>query len=99
MTSLDPIPPEYRHLDDRARLKPSVREATGTLEVRGAATNNLRDVDMAGDGSAYHRMAPGLKLGDVTRLNSFPSSLTGVATRTKGPIVTTVARSRRISTT
>ncbi|SES16114.1 Excinuclease UvrABC ATPase subunit [Pedococcus cremeus] len=35
-----------RHLDDRARLKPSVREATGTLEVRGAATNNLRDVDV-----------------------------------------------------
>ncbi|TQJ51223.1 excinuclease ABC subunit UvrA [Phycicoccus sp. SLBN-51] len=35
-----------RHLDDRTRLKPSVREATGTLEVRGAATNNLRDVDV-----------------------------------------------------
>jgi excinuclease UvrABC ATPase subunit len=35
-----------RHLDDRARLKPSVREAKGALEVRGAATNNLRDVDV-----------------------------------------------------
>ncbi len=35
-----------RHLDDRARLKPEVRQATGALEVRGAATNNLRDVDV-----------------------------------------------------
>ena len=34
------------HLDDRARLKESVREATGALEVRGAATHNLRDVDV-----------------------------------------------------
>ncbi len=35
-----------RHLDDRARLKDSVRSATGTLPVRGAATHNLRDVDV-----------------------------------------------------
>jgi excinuclease UvrABC ATPase subunit len=35
-----------RHLDDRARLKPSVRTPTGTLEVRGAGTHNLRDVDV-----------------------------------------------------
>ncbi len=35
-----------RHLDDRAQLKPSVRTATGALEVRGASTNNLRDVDV-----------------------------------------------------
>jgi excinuclease UvrABC ATPase subunit len=35
-----------RHLDDRARLKPEVRTATGVLEVRGAATHNLRDVDV-----------------------------------------------------
>jgi excinuclease UvrABC ATPase subunit len=35
-----------RHLDDRASLKPSVREPTGMLEVRGAATNNLQDVDL-----------------------------------------------------
>ncbi|WP_033034925.1 ATP-binding cassette domain-containing protein [Streptomyces rimosus] len=35
-----------RHLDDRAALKESVREATGTLEVRGATANNLRDVDV-----------------------------------------------------
>jgi len=33
-----------RHLDDRARLKESVRSATGALEVRGATTHNLRDV-------------------------------------------------------
>jgi excinuclease UvrABC ATPase subunit len=35
-----------RHLDDRARLKPSVRTPSGVLEVRGASTNNLRDVDV-----------------------------------------------------
>ena len=35
-----------RHLDDRASLKPSVRTPSGALEVRGAATNNLRDVDV-----------------------------------------------------
>jgi excinuclease UvrABC ATPase subunit len=35
-----------RHLDDRARLKDSVRPPTGALEVRGASTHNLRDVDL-----------------------------------------------------
>jgi excinuclease UvrABC ATPase subunit len=35
-----------RHLDDRAALKPSVRGASGVLEVRGADTHNLRDVDV-----------------------------------------------------
>ncbi|MUL67805.1 daunorubicin resistance protein DrrC [Mycobacterium sp. CBMA 234] len=35
-----------RHLDDRAALKKTVREAGGALEVRGANTNNLQDVDV-----------------------------------------------------
>ena len=35
-----------RHLDDRATLKETVRTPTGTLEIRGATTNNLRDVDV-----------------------------------------------------
>ena len=35
-----------RHLDDRARLKPSVRTPSGALEVRGANTHNLRGVDV-----------------------------------------------------
>jgi excinuclease UvrABC ATPase subunit len=35
-----------RHLDDRAVLREAVRTPTGTLEVRGAATHNLRDVDV-----------------------------------------------------
>jgi len=35
-----------RHLDDRAALKPSVRTPSGTLEVRGARTHNLQDVDV-----------------------------------------------------
>ncbi|MFS0887163.1 ATP-binding cassette domain-containing protein [Aeromicrobium sp. 179-A 4D2 NHS] len=35
-----------RHLDDRARLKESVRRPTGRLEVRGADAHNLKDVDV-----------------------------------------------------
>src|SRR5919197_260493 len=35
-----------RHLDDRASLKSSVRKPSGVLEVRGASTHNLRDVDV-----------------------------------------------------
>jgi len=35
-----------RHLDDRARLKESVRSPTGTLEVRGASMHNLQGVDV-----------------------------------------------------
>ncbi|GAA3359994.1 excinuclease ABC subunit UvrA [Saccharopolyspora gregorii] len=35
-----------RHLDDRAALKTSVREPSGTIEVRGARAHNLRDVDV-----------------------------------------------------
>ena len=35
-----------RHLDDRASLKESVREPAGALEVRGASTHNLQDVDV-----------------------------------------------------
>ncbi|HYB46332.1 MAG TPA: excinuclease ABC subunit UvrA, partial [Streptosporangiaceae bacterium] len=35
-----------RHLDDRASLKPSVRPPSGVLEVRGASTHNLQDVDV-----------------------------------------------------
>jgi len=35
-----------RHLDDRARLKDSVREPTGKLAIRGATKNNLRNVDV-----------------------------------------------------
>ncbi|WP_329213618.1 excinuclease ABC subunit UvrA [Streptomyces sp. NBC_01485] len=35
-----------RHFDDRAALKESVREPTGTLEIRGAATHNLKGVDV-----------------------------------------------------
>ncbi|HKX66432.1 MAG TPA: excinuclease ABC subunit UvrA [Intrasporangium sp.] len=34
------------HLDDRAALKPSVRAPSTVLEVRGASTHNLRDVDV-----------------------------------------------------
>ncbi|MFI2752124.1 ATP-binding cassette domain-containing protein [Cellulomonas sp. P22] len=35
-----------RHLDDRATLKQEVRTPHGRLEVRGASTHNLQDVDV-----------------------------------------------------
>jgi excinuclease UvrABC ATPase subunit len=35
-----------RHLGDRAALKETVRTPTGALEIRGATTHNLRDVDV-----------------------------------------------------
>jgi excinuclease UvrABC ATPase subunit len=35
-----------RHLDDRAVLKKTVRTPTATLEIRGATTHNLRDVNV-----------------------------------------------------
>ena len=34
------------HLDDRAQLKPSVRDPSGALEVRGADAHNLQKVDV-----------------------------------------------------
>jgi len=34
------------HLDDRARLKPTVRMPSGHLPVRGASTHNLQEVDV-----------------------------------------------------
>ncbi len=35
-----------KHLDDRATLKTAVRAPSGVLEVRGASSHNLRDVDV-----------------------------------------------------
>jgi excinuclease UvrABC ATPase subunit len=35
-----------RHFDDRSALKETVRTPTGTLEIRGATSHNLRDVDV-----------------------------------------------------
>ncbi|MGN9893872.1 ATP-binding cassette domain-containing protein [Micromonospora sp. L31] len=35
-----------RHFDDRAALKETVRTPTGSLEIRGAATHNLQNVDV-----------------------------------------------------
>ncbi|MFY0577111.1 ATP-binding cassette domain-containing protein [Cystobacter fuscus] len=35
-----------RHLSDRASLKPSVRTRSGVMQVRGARTHNLRDVNV-----------------------------------------------------
>ncbi|MFI8292283.1 excinuclease ABC subunit UvrA [Streptomyces sp. ms191] len=35
-----------RHFDDRAAVKETVRTPTGSLQIRGATTNNLRKVDV-----------------------------------------------------
>ncbi|ALG84872.1 daunorubicin resistance protein DrrC [Gordonia phthalatica] len=44
LTSADTL--TGRHLHDRARLKDEVRSASGAIEIRGASTNNLQDVDV-----------------------------------------------------
>jgi excinuclease UvrABC ATPase subunit len=35
-----------RHLDDRVAVKPTVRTGSGAIEIRGATTHNLQDVDV-----------------------------------------------------
>ncbi|MCX3290309.1 excinuclease ABC subunit UvrA [Streptomyces sp. NEAU-H22] len=35
-----------RHLDDRAKIKATVRKPAGALEIRGASANNLQGVDV-----------------------------------------------------
>ncbi len=35
-----------RHLDDRARIKDTVRSSSGALEIRGASTHNLQHVNV-----------------------------------------------------
>ncbi|WP_332642154.1 excinuclease ABC subunit UvrA [Aeromicrobium sp.] len=35
-----------RHFDDRAKLKDELRTSSGALEIRGASTHNLQDVDV-----------------------------------------------------
>ncbi len=35
-----------KHLDDRAALKPATRTPSGAIEVRGARSHNLRDLDV-----------------------------------------------------
>src|SRR5699024_1403495 len=35
-----------KHLGDRITVKDAVREATGAIEIRGAAVNNLRNIDV-----------------------------------------------------
>ncbi|MDR7086366.1 excinuclease UvrABC ATPase subunit [Aeromicrobium panaciterrae] len=35
-----------RHFDDRAKLKDEVRTSSGALEIRGASTHNLQNVDV-----------------------------------------------------
>ncbi|MFJ5956306.1 ATP-binding cassette domain-containing protein [Paenarthrobacter sp. NPDC092416] len=35
-----------RHLDDRASIKETVRQPSGAMEVRGASTHNLKNVDV-----------------------------------------------------
>src|SRR5690606_36120608 len=36
-----------RHLDHRARIKPTTRTPDGAIEIRGATQHNLKDVDVA----------------------------------------------------
>ncbi len=74
-----------QHLDDRASLRPRLRTPGGALEIRGAAENNLRHVDVdiplgvlcvitgvAGSGKSSLIHGSMLDLGDVVAVDQTP---------------------------
>lgn len=99
-----------RHFDDRAALKETVRKPTGTLEIRGATANNLRDVDVdiplgvlvvvtgvagSGKSSLIHGRSPQARA--WCRSTRAASAARGAATRRPTPDCSTrsARRSRR----
>ncbi|MGJ0202883.1 ATP-binding cassette domain-containing protein [Leucobacter sp. gxy201] len=75
-----------RHLDDRAKLKVTVREATGALEVRGADKHNLTGVDVDFPLGVLCAVTGVAGSGKSTLVHGYVSNREGVVAVDQGPI-------------
>ncbi|WP_228525213.1 ATP-binding cassette domain-containing protein [Actinomyces haliotis] len=75
-----------RHLADRARLKDTVRTPTGTIEIRGASTNNLDDVDVDVPRGVLTVVTGVAGSGKSSLIHGSLSPMDGVATIDQSPI-------------
>lgn len=75
-----------RHLADRARLKDTVRIPTGTIEIRGASTNNLDDVDVDVPRGVLSVVTGVAGSGKSSLIHGSLSPMDGVATIDQSPI-------------
>ena len=75
-----------RHLADRASLKKAVREPRGSLEVRGADTNNLKNVDVDIPLGVLVVVTGVAGSGKSSLINGSVSRHDGVVTIDQGPI-------------
>lgn len=75
-----------RHLADRARLKDTVRTPTGTIEIRGASTNNLDDVDVDVPRGVLSVVTGVAGSGKSSLIHGSLSPMDGVATIDQSPI-------------